>query len=138
MVVEANRVPVGVATDGANVSEPALGAAAVASVPKWLRRRSRSRRVPVIADRAYDSDPLRGYVRRLGCRLIAPHRSNRVKPRTADGRELRRYRRRWKIEQAFAWLHSYRRVMTRHERRMDLYDGFVHLACAFMAINKLL
>lgn len=37
----------------------------------------------------------------------------------------------------FAWLHGYRRVVTRHERRVDLYDGFVHLACAFIALNRL-
>jgi hypothetical protein len=39
-----------------------------------------------------------------GVELIAPHRSNRSKPRTQDGRALRRYRRRWKVERLNAWL----------------------------------
>jgi hypothetical protein len=40
----------------------------------------------------------------LGIELIAPHRRNRKKPKTQDGRPLRRYKRRWKIERLFAWL----------------------------------
>jgi transposase len=67
--------------------------------------------------------------------LVSPHRK---KEPTSDGRRLRRYKRRWKVERTFAWLHSYRRVMTRHERRVELWDGFVHLACAFIALKKLL
>ena len=51
---------------------------------------------------------------------------------------MRRYRRRWKIERTFAWLHIYRRVITRYERKVELFDGFVHLACAFIALNRLL
>jgi hypothetical protein len=52
----------------------------------------------VIADRAYDSDPLRARLAARGIELIAPHRWNRSKPRQQDGRALRRYRRRWKVE----------------------------------------
>ncbi len=45
--------------------------------------------------------------------------------------------RRWIVERTFAWLHSYRRVVTRFEKRVEHYDGFVHLACAFIALNRL-
>ena len=41
------------------------------------------------------------------------------------------------LAQLEAWMHSYRRVLTRYERRVGLYDGFVSLACAFMALNRL-
>ena len=64
----------------------------------------------MIADRAYDSDPLRARLAARGIELIAPHRWNRSKPCTQDGRTLRRYRRRWKIERTFAWLGNYRQV----------------------------
>ena len=40
--------------------------------------------------------------------MIAPHRRNRRKPKTQDGRKLRRYKRRWKIERLFAWLGNFR------------------------------
>lgn len=48
----------------------------------------------LIEDRAYDSDPLDSKLREEGIEPIAPHRRNRVKPKTQDGRKLRRYKRR--------------------------------------------
>jgi Transposase DDE domain len=52
----------------------------------------------LIGDRAYDADALDVELATLGVEMIAPHRRNRKKPRTQDGRPLRRYKRRWKIE----------------------------------------
>jgi len=37
-----------------------------------------------------------------GVELIAPHKKNRVKPTTQDGRVLRRYKKRWRVERLFA------------------------------------
>src|ERR1700686_2971574 len=70
----------------------------------------------LIGDRAYDSDPLDSQIReRFGVQLVAPHNSRRSQKATQDGRVLRRYRRRWKIERLFAWLHNFRRVVIRWE-----------------------
>ena len=75
----------------------------------------------MVGDRGYDSDPLDQRLREhQGVELIAPHRSNRSKPRTQDGRVLRRYARRWKVERVFAWLKNYRRILIRWERRPQL------------------
>jgi transposase len=93
--------------------------------------------VPVLADRAYDSDPLREQLDLDGFRLLARHRRNRTKPPVNDGRRLRRLKRRWVVERSFAWLKSFRRVATRYERECHLYDGFVSLACAFIALARL-
>ena len=51
----------------------------------------------LIGARAYDSDPLYAALRERGIEMIAPYRRNRKKPKTQDGRKLRRYKRRWKI-----------------------------------------
>lgn len=52
-------------------------------------------------DKAYDSDPLDAKLaEQYGIELIAPNRRNRSK--SQDGRRLRRYRRRWKVERLFA------------------------------------
>src|SRR5215469_2625405 len=51
----------------------------------------------LIGDNAYDSDRLDAELRFYGIELIAPHRRNR-RNSTQDGRRLKRYRRRWKIE----------------------------------------
>jgi transposase len=133
-VVDRTGIPVGVATDAANVPETVVGPAAVAGIPAGVRLRWG---LPLVADRAYDSDPLRAYFAARGFVLVAPPRRGRKRRPTADGRRLRRYKRRWIVERTFAWLHSYRRVATRFERRIDLYDGFVHLACAFIALVRL-
>ncbi len=93
---------------------------------------------PVLADRAYDSDPLREALAGEGFTRVARHRRGRVRPATADGRACRRPGRRWVVERTFAWRHSFRRVITRFERSVERYDGFGHLACAFIALNRLL
>ena len=58
----------------------------------------------LIGDKAYDSDPLDAELRERGVEMIAPHRRNRTRPKTQDGRRLRRYKRRWIVERFFAWL----------------------------------
>ena len=83
----------------------------------------------LVGDRAYDSDPLDARLKRQRIALIAPHRSNRRKPRTQDGRTLRRYRRRWKVERLNAWLQQFRRVVVRYEYYPSHFFGFVQLAC---------
>jgi transposase len=83
----------------------------------------------LIGDRAYDSDPLDERLRQQGIQMIAPHKKNRKKAITQDGRPLRRYRKRWKIERLFAWLQSFRRIQVRHERILENYLAFVLLAC---------
>ena len=73
----------------------------------------------MIGDLAYDCDPLDQRLRRRGVRLIAPHKSNRVRPKTQDGRELRRYCRRWKIERLFAWLHIYEMASKKNQEKKE-------------------
>ncbi len=79
-----------------------------------------------MADRAYDSDPRRA---RRVIERICPQRRNRPKPATQDGRKLRRYRRRWKVERTFPWLNNYRRLVVRWERSLTMYYAFFHVAC---------
>jgi transposase len=89
----------------------------------------------LIGDRAYDSDPLDAMLAKQGIELIAPHRFNRIKPATQDGRVLRRYTRRWKIERLFAWLQNYRRLLVRHDYHLENFLGFVHLACILILMR---
>jgi transposase len=83
----------------------------------------------LIGDRAYDSDTLDVELAATGIEMVAPHKSNRVKPPTQDGRALRRYRRRWKVERLWAWLQNFRRVATRFDYHVENFLGFVHLGC---------
>ena len=91
----------------------------------------------LIGDRAHDSDPLAEALEERGIEMIAPHRSNRKRPKTQDGRKLRRYKRRWKIERLFAWLDNCRRLVVRYERRVENYLGLVRLRCIFILLRYL-
>jgi transposase len=90
----------------------------------------------LIGDRAYDADPLDEALAELGIEMIAPHRRNRTRPKTQDGRPLRRYRRRWKVERLFAWLGNFRRLVVRYERHALNYLGFVHLGCILILLRR--
>lgn len=90
----------------------------------------------LIGDRAYDSDRLDRELAAQGVELIAPHRYNRSKPITQDGRQLRRYKRRWRIERLFAWLQNFRRLVVRYEYHVQNFLGFVHLGCMLILLRR--
>jgi len=69
--------------------------------------------------------------------LLSPHRKKRRRPSLNDGRMMRRYRKRWKVERTFAWLGSFRRLVVRYDRRLDMYRAFFHLACAIITLRFL-
>ena len=91
----------------------------------------------LIGDKAYDSDALDARLRHeRRIEMIAPHRRRRRRARTQDGRALRRYRRRWKIERLFAWLHNFRRLVTRYERHAGNFLAFIHLGCIMILLRQ--
>ena len=91
----------------------------------------------LIYDTAADSDPLRERLAERGVELISPHRSNRVKSPTQDGRKLRRYKRsHWKVERTNAWLHNYGRFIIRKDRLGILFLGWTQLACLFTILKR--
>ena len=93
----------------------------------------KSRRL--VGDRAYDSDPLDGKLRRRGIELIAPHKRNRRKPKTQDGRQLRQYKHRWAVERFFSYLQNFRKCVTRYERYSQNFQAFVYLAAIIMYLR---
>jgi len=109
-----------------NLIEPLIDAAVTHNVPPRL-----------VYDRAADSNPLRKRLAQRGIELTCPHRKGRVRKATQDGRKLRRYRKRWKIERTIAWLHNFRRVVARYEVYAHLYRGFVKLACLMICLRRL-
>jgi transposase len=91
----------------------------------------------LIGDKAYDSDRLdEQLMQEYGTELIAPNKQNRRVP-TQDGRPLRRFVRRWKIERLFAWLFNFRRLVVRYEYHAENFQGFVHLAAAVILLRHL-
>lgn len=92
----------------------------------------------LVLDKGYDSDELRDrLLDERGIEVVCPHRSNRTRPPMQDGRPLRRYKRRWKVERTFAWLGNFRRLVVRYEHKLSVYQGFFHLACLLITLRQL-
>jgi transposase len=83
----------------------------------------------LIGDKAYDSDPLDRELAAMGIDMVSPHHPRRRR-KTQDGRKLRRYKRRWKVERLFAWIFRFRRLVTRYEHKAENFLGLLKLACA--------
>ena len=89
----------------------------------------------LIGDKAYDSNRLDAEMAALGIEMISPNRSGTR--RTQDGRPLRRYKRRWKVERTFAWLGFHHRLVTRYERYAANFEALIQYACFFMLFELL-
>jgi transposase len=129
-VADRNGLPVSVCAESATPHEVKLAMSTllqmvVSEAPENL-----------ICDNAYDSDRLDADLRFYGIEVIAPHRRNR-KISTQDGRRLKRYRRRWKIERLFAWLQNFRRLVVRYERYVENFLGMLQFASSLILLRHL-
>lgn len=130
-IADGHGLPIALRTESASPAEvtlveKTLDERIVAGVPERL-----------IGDKAYDSDRLdECLMQNYGTELIAPNKINRLLP-TQDGRPLRRYRKRWKIERLFAWLFNFRRLVVRYEYHAENFQGFLHLAATVILLRYL-
>jgi transposase len=101
------------------------------AVPGVGGKRGRPCRRPCIllADRGYDSQPHRRELRARGIRPIIAKRN------TPHGSGLGGSR--WVVERTLAWLHQYRRLRIRYERRADIHQAFLDLACSLICHRQL-
>ena len=90
----------------------------------------------LIGDKAYDSDGLDAALEAEDVEMIAPHRKNRTRMKTQDGRPLRRCVRRWKVERFFAWLQWQRRIVTCWEYYPANFLGFVQVASLLILFRQ--
>lgn len=131
-IADGNGLPLSlVIADGARhdvtLTERALDAAFVEELPPRL-----------IGDKAWDSGPLQiALSKERNIELIAPKRGGmRPSRRKQDGRSLRRYRRRWKVENLFAWLKRWRRLCVRWERKAENFLALLQLGCAVILLRQ--
>lgn len=130
-IVDGNGLPIARRTESASPSEVKLVTSTLESM--WAPS------VPdrLIGDKAYDSDPLDDELKQeWGIEMISPKRSNR-KRKTQDGRSLRRYKRRWKVERLFAWLQNFRRLVVRWEYHASNFNSFMQLGCSIILLRNL-
>lgn len=91
--------------------------------------RPRSKPQSIYGDRAYDSEPHRQWLRAKG---IEPFLAKRYSEHFSG---LGIYR--WVVERTISWLHQFRRLRIRFERRDDIHQAFLSLACAIICWRHL-
>lgn len=130
LMIDGNGIPLSAFTLSANQAEVnALETLVDTRVMKKKPKR-------ILYDKAADADWLRDGLNARGIELICPHRRGRKKPPTQDGRPLRRYKRRYKVERTISWLFNLRRLVVRYEYHDYLFEGFVQLGCLFILLKR--
>ena len=111
---------------GANAHDVTQLLPLVEAIPPVRGKVGHPRRRPerVQGDRGYDSEPHRQVMRRLRIEPVLAKRN------TPHGSGLGKYR--WVVERTLCWLHQFRRLRVRYERRDDIHEAFLSLACALI------
>ena len=137
LVTDGGGIPLGALVESAQKAEVKLADSTLATV-KVSRPKGRPRNRPkeVVADKGYDSDPLRRRWRRRGIKPCVPRRRSK-KPRRGRKPDLEGYRHRWIVERTFAWLGNFRRLVVRWERYACNYLAFLLIACAIICLRSI-
>jgi transposase len=77
----------------------------------------------------YDHDKYRRELRRRG---IAPEIARR---QTQHSSRLGRAR--WVVERTFAWLHHFKRLLVRYDRRHEIHEAFLAIGCCLVCFRRL-
>jgi transposase len=137
-VVDGHGIPLGLLVASAQQAEIRLAEPTLATIHVSQRRgRPKTRPKELVADKAYDSQPFRERLRCRGVRPCIPHRRGK-RPRRGRKPDLAGYRERWRVERAFAWLQSYRRVLVRYERQAVVYQALVTVAAILVCLRRMM
>jgi transposase len=111
---------------GANRHDVTQVEALVEAIPSVAGRPGHPRKRPEIVqgDRAYHSAAKDRWLRK---RRIKPLLAKR---NTGHGSGLGKTR--WVVERTISWLHRFRRLRVRYERRADTHEAFLTLGCALI------
>lgn len=126
LITDGHGLPLAVILSGANAHDVTQLEPLVEAIPPLRGKRGRPRRRPerVQGDRGYDSEPHRQRLRRKGIEPVLAKRG------TEHGSGLGVFR--WVVERTIAWLHQFRRLRVRYERRADIHEGLLSLGCALI------
>ena len=87
----------------------------------------------VIADKGYDSDPLRALLAAQQVEVVIPSRRNRKRQRDYD---RLRYKERNIVERFINRIKWYRRIFTRYDKLARRYMAFLHLAATMIWLRR--
>nr|WP_236067543.1 IS5 family transposase [Streptomyces brasiliscabiei] len=122
LVVDGQGIPLAVSLTGGNRNDVTQLLPLLDKIPAVAGRVGRPRRRPdaLLADRGYDHDKYRRLLRQRGIRPVIAERGQ------PHGSGLGIFR--YVVERTIAWLHGFRRLRIRWERRDDIHEAFLGLA----------
>jgi len=131
VLTDAQGIPLATLTTPANTPEVNVVVKLVDAVPDVKGKVGHPRKRPkeLFGDRGFDSEPHRQEMRARG---IKPHFAKR---RTEHGSGLGVYR--WVAERTLAWLHGFRKLRIRTEKRDDIHQALLTLASALICLRFL-
>ncbi|MFG2994853.1 IS5 family transposase [Streptomyces sp. NPDC048257] len=131
LICDGRGTPLKVITTAANVNDVTQTLALVDGIPSVAGRPGRPWRRPeaLLGDKGYNSNRNRDELRERG---ILPVISRKGAPNIKGMSKLR-----YVVEQTFALLHQFKRLAVRWERRTELHDAFVSLACSLICWRRL-
>jgi transposase len=131
LLVDAGGLPLAWTLTGGNRNDVTQLLALLDQVPPVRGRPGRPRRRPqaLLADRGYDHDKYRRLLWQRGIKPLIARRQ--AEHGSALGRD------RWVVERTFAWLHNRRRLLLRTDRRDDIHESFLALACCLICWRRL-
>jgi transposase len=131
LLVDATGIPLAWTLTSGNRHDVTQLIALVDAVPPVRGLVGRPRRRPdrISADRGYDYDKYRRQLRQRG---ITPEIARR---NTGHGSGLGRYR--WVVERTFAWLHQFKRLLVRYDRRAEIHEAFLAIGCCLVCYRRL-
>jgi transposase len=131
LLVDASGIPLAWTLTGGNRNEITQLIPLLDRVPPVRGVVGRPRRRPdrLTGDRAYDHKPQRRELRKRGIKAEIARRSSK------HGSGLGRHR--WVVERTFAWLHQFKRLLVRYDRRADIHQAFLALGCCLVCYRRL-
>jgi len=131
LITDAQGIPLATILTGANTHDVTQLVPLLDAIPPVRGKpgRPRSRPDAVQGDRAYDSEPHRQIIR---SRHIIPVLAQR---RTEHGSGLGVTR--WVVERSLSWLHQFKKLRVRFERRSDIHEAFLKIGCMLICWNCL-
>ncbi|MFD6181935.1 IS5 family transposase [Streptomyces goshikiensis] len=131
LITDRNGLPLSLGISGANMHDSLGLEPLVRGIPPIRSRRGPRRRRPakLHADKGYDYDHLRRWLRKRGIR-------HRIARRGIESSQ-RLGRHRWVVERTVSWLAGCRRLHRRYERKAEHFLAFVGIAAALICHRRL-
>lgn len=131
VITDGHGIPLAFTVTGANRHDVTQLIALVDAIPPVRGKQGRPKQRPhfIVGDRAYHSAAHEAKLTKRRIKAFIAHRN------CEHGSGLGILR--WVVERTISWLHQFRRLRVRYERRLDIHEAFLALACICICFHHI-